>query len=139
LTDENNIELAPIQTAVVNATPALSPRASGGRFAAYRKVAASSLALARAGTNIKIMEAMAMGKAVVSTPAGVNGLTFDEGNELLIARTGPEMASAIQRLFDDPAERLRIGRLARLAVEERYGWPSIGRKQSDLYQSLLRP
>ncbi len=105
---------------------------------AYRKAAVViAPLLASAGTNIKIMEAMAMGKAIVSTPAGVNGLSFDEGAEVIVARTGPEMASAIQRLFDDPAERRRIGRNARLAVEQRYGWPAIGAKQSALYRSLL--
>jgi glycosyltransferase involved in cell wall biosynthesis len=49
------------------------------------------------------------------------------------------MASAIQRLFDASAERRRIGHNARLAVEQRYGWPAITREQSVLYRSLLHP
>jgi hypothetical protein len=40
-----------------------------------------------AGTNIKIMEGMAMGKAIVSTPAGVNGLDIAAGCDVLIAET----------------------------------------------------
>ncbi len=43
--------------------------------------------VASAGTNIKILEAMAMGKAIVSTPAGVNGLDLSAGEDFILAQT----------------------------------------------------
>src|SRR5262249_42884938 len=61
--------------------------------------------IASAGTNIKIMEAMAMGKAIVSTPAGINGLDLVAGKDVLVAKTGAEMADAIVELLDNPSRR----------------------------------
>ncbi|MBK5293372.1 MAG: glycosyltransferase [Acidobacteriia bacterium] len=93
--------------------------------------------LASAGTNIKVMEAMAMGKAVVSTPAGVNGLEdLRDGHDVVIAATGPEMARAIEALLRDRDLRRRIEQRARQTVEQRYGWPAIARRQRELYESL---
>ncbi len=63
---------------------------------AYQRAAVVIAPLvASAGTNIKIMEAMAMGKAIVSTPAGVNGLDLQAGKDVIVAATGEEMAAAI--------------------------------------------
>lgn len=105
---------------------------------AYRRAAVViAPLLASAGTNIKIMEAMAMGRAIVSTPAGINGLTLAEGSDVVVARSGAEMAAAIQRLLDNPDERRRIEAQARRTVEEHFGWESIGRKQNALYRELL--
>jgi GT2 family glycosyltransferase/glycosyltransferase involved in cell wall biosynthesis len=106
---------------------------------AYRKAAVViAPLLASAGTNIKIMEAMAMGKAIVTTPAGINGLILEDGADVLVARTGPDMARAIQTLFDHPEQRRGIELHARRTVEQRYGWEPIGRKQNALYRELLR-
>jgi glycosyltransferase involved in cell wall biosynthesis len=93
--------------------------------------------LASAGTNIKIMEAMALGKAVVSTPAGINGLDLRDGDEVVVADTGAEMAAAILRLFSDEEYRRRLGKAARRRAEETYGWDAIARKQSELYRRLM--
>jgi glycosyltransferase involved in cell wall biosynthesis len=92
--------------------------------------------VASAGTNIKIMEAMAMRKAIVSTPAGVNGLDVAGGIEAVITQTGEEMAAAIRRLIDHPEERRGLEQAARRAAEERYGWDRIGRGQAELYRKL---
>jgi GT2 family glycosyltransferase/glycosyltransferase involved in cell wall biosynthesis len=89
--------------------------------------------IASAGTNIKILEAMAMGKAIVSTSAGVNGLNV-EG--VLIADTPRDFANAILALFQDATERLRCGQAARQCVEQHYSWATIGKIQSALYREL---
>lgn len=91
--------------------------------------------LASAGTNIKIMEAMAMGKAVVSTPGGVNGLD-DLHPFVSIAELGEAFAAAITTL-EDPAVRRQREQAARTQVAALYGWPAIGEKQKQLYQSLM--
>ncbi|MBM3787008.1 MAG: glycosyltransferase [Acidobacteria bacterium] len=92
--------------------------------------------VASAGTNIKIMEAMAMKKAIVSTPAGINGLDLTGGHDVIVTRTGPEMAAAIQDLMAGVERRQSIERHARETVEREFGWERIGRVQADLYRSL---
>jgi glycosyltransferase involved in cell wall biosynthesis/GT2 family glycosyltransferase len=93
--------------------------------------------VASAGTNIKIMEAMAMGKAIVSTPAGINGLDLNPGSDVLVANTGTEMARAILDLLRDPARRQAIEREARFTVECKFDWDVIARRQRQLYEELV--
>ena len=93
--------------------------------------------LASAGTNIKVLEAMAMGKTVVSTPAGVNGLDLIPGEDFVLVHTAREMAAAIENLLAAPAERARIETAARARVEGDYSWDAIARAQSALYRELL--
>ena len=94
--------------------------------------------LASAGTNIKIMEAMAMGKAVVSTPAGINGLDLNPGVDVKIATTGEEMSQAILDLLAHPARRQEMEREARLTVERSFGWDVIAASQKQMYEELAR-
>jgi GT2 family glycosyltransferase/glycosyltransferase involved in cell wall biosynthesis len=93
--------------------------------------------MASAGTNIKVLEAMAMGKAVVSTAAGVNGIDLTPGEDFALVRTAPEMAAAIENLLAAPAGRARIEAAARSRVERDYSWDAIARIQSSLYRALL--
>jgi GT2 family glycosyltransferase/glycosyltransferase involved in cell wall biosynthesis len=93
--------------------------------------------VASAGTNIKVLEAMAMGKAVVSAPAGVNGLDLTPGEDFVLVHTAQEMAAAIEKLLADPAVRARIEAAARARVERDYSWDTIARAQSALYRELL--
>ena len=94
--------------------------------------------LASAGTNIKIMEAMAMGKAIVSTPAGINGLSeLENGRDVIVVNSGEEMAYAIAGLFDDPDTRRSIEQQARKTAVEKYDWTVIAREQKRLYETLL--
>jgi glycosyltransferase involved in cell wall biosynthesis len=94
--------------------------------------------VASAGTNIKILEAMAMGKAIVSTPAGVNGLDLAPGSDFLLAHSAAEMAAHIETLFTDVSTRRRIEAAARARVERDFGWAAIARRQSALYRELIR-
>jgi GT2 family glycosyltransferase/glycosyltransferase involved in cell wall biosynthesis len=93
--------------------------------------------MASAGTNIKVLEAMAMGKAVVSTPAGVNGLNLTPAEDFVLVHTAQEMAAAIEKLLADPAARARIETAARARVERDYSWDTIARAQAALYRELL--
>jgi GT2 family glycosyltransferase/glycosyltransferase involved in cell wall biosynthesis len=92
--------------------------------------------VASAGTNIKILEAMAMGKAIVSTEAGINGLDLDRGADVIVADGPEEMARAINRLLDSAEERDALGSHARATAEKRYGWDAIAAEQKRLYLSL---
>jgi glycosyltransferase involved in cell wall biosynthesis len=104
---------------------------------AYQRALVVAPLVASAGTNIKVLEAMAMGKAVVSTPAGVNGLDLAPGEDFVLVRTAREMADAIEKLLAEPAGRARIEAAARARVERNYSWDSIARAQSALYRELM--
>jgi glycosyltransferase involved in cell wall biosynthesis len=93
--------------------------------------------IASAGTNIKILEAMAMGKAIVSTPAGVNGLDLVAGEDFVLTPRAAEMAEAIGKLLAEPQERERLGAAARSRVEREFGWDEIARRQAELYRELM--
>jgi hypothetical protein len=86
--------------------------------------------VASAGTNIKVLEAMAMERVVVGTPAGFNGLPVSPGVDCLLASTGSEMAAAIQVGAQRPME------LAARATAERFDWTAIGHQQQALYAAL---
>jgi GT2 family glycosyltransferase/glycosyltransferase involved in cell wall biosynthesis len=92
---------------------------------------------ASAGTNIKILEAMAMGKAVVSTPAGVNGLDLTPGRDFVLVKTAEEMAEAIYDLLSNPGTRKAVEVAARQRVERDYDWSQIALRQAALYRQLL--
>lgn len=92
--------------------------------------------VASAGTNIKILEAMAMGRAVVSTPAGVNGLDLEPGSDFLLANTAEEMAAAIEKLLHSPNLRRQVESAARRRVEREFGWDAIARRQAMVYREL---
>jgi O-antigen biosynthesis protein len=93
--------------------------------------------VASAGTNIKILEAMAMGRAVVSTAAGVNGLDLAPGEDFVLVKDAPEMAGAIEDLLRDPAKRNRLETAARRRVERDFDWDVIARAQAGLYREML--
>ena len=94
--------------------------------------------LASAGTNIKIMEAMAMGKAIVSTPGGINGLDLAAGTDLLVTADAAEQARMIDHLLTHPEDRRALETRARATAKRRYSWDRIASEQSRLYQSLVR-
>ena len=89
-----------------------------------------------AGTNIKVMEAMACGRAVVSNAVGARGLDLTDGHDILIREIGPDFAAAVCRLLEDREYRERIGRAARLTSERRFGWQAIAGIAGQNYAAL---
>jgi glycosyltransferase involved in cell wall biosynthesis len=94
--------------------------------------------VASAGTNVKIVEAMAMGKAIVSTEAGIHGLDLARGADVIVANSGEEMAAAITQLLDSPHMRSALEQHARATAERVYGWPAMASAQKDLYNRLAK-
>ncbi len=93
---------------------------------------------AGSGTRLKILEAMAMGKAIVSTRVGAEGIELIDGQNVLLADTPEEFAEAVRRLLDNPELRRSLGRRARELVEQRYGWTAIGQRLLATYDALLQ-
>lgn len=93
-------------------------------------LAASAVAIAPlqvgSGTRLKILEAFAMGKAVVSTSIGCEGLAITPGKHLLIADRPEDFAQAVIKLLNDPELRTRLGNAGRVLVEEEYSWEHCG-------------
>jgi glycosyltransferase involved in cell wall biosynthesis len=74
------------------------------------------------GTRLKIFEAMAAGRAVVSTSIGAEGLPAENGTHLLLADTADTFAQSVVRLLRDVPFRSRIEHHARTLVASRYDW-----------------
>jgi glycosyltransferase involved in cell wall biosynthesis len=74
------------------------------------------------GSRIKILEALAMEKAVVSTSIGAEGLAVADGVHLLLADTPTEFASRTIELLTSPQESQRLGENGRRLVVDRYSW-----------------
>ena len=89
------------------------------------------------GTRLKILEALAMGKAIVSTTVGAEGLDLRDGEEIFIADEPIAFADAVTRLLTDSQLRRRIGENGRARVERDYDWRSIGEKLHGVYAKIL--
>lgn len=76
--------------------------------------------LAGGGTRLKIVEAAAYGRPVVSTSLGAEGLDLRDGEHLLLADGPEQFADACVELLSDPARCREMGRSARTFVAERY-------------------
>jgi glycosyltransferase involved in cell wall biosynthesis len=74
------------------------------------------------GTRLKIVEGMAMGKAIVSTTLGAEGIEAVPERDILIADEPSRFAASVVRLLDDPALAARLGRSARQLAVDRYSW-----------------
>ncbi|MBI4790944.1 MAG: glycosyltransferase [Chloroflexi bacterium] len=88
------------------------------------------------GTRLKVLEAMAMGKAIVSTTRGAEGLDLVPGREALIADTPDEFARTAISLLRDPDRRRALGRAARLLVESIYDWRAIVPRFEQVYKTV---
>jgi glycosyltransferase involved in cell wall biosynthesis len=77
------------------------------------------------GTRLKILEAAAMAKPVVSTTLGAEGLNLRHGHEILLEDRPRAFAEAVAMLLTDPARAAAMGSAARIAVEQQYSIPAL--------------
>jgi glycosyltransferase involved in cell wall biosynthesis len=87
------------------------------------------------GTRLKVFEAMAAGKAIVSTTTGAEGLPVVHEQNILIADSPSEFARQVVRVLRDEQLRRRLGAAARAMVEERFSWQRVADEFEDI---LLR-
>jgi sugar transferase (PEP-CTERM/EpsH1 system associated) len=86
------------------------------------------------GTRLKILEAMAMGKAIVSTSIGCEGIGATHEKNILIADSREDFAKSVIRIFNDTTLRDNLGRAARKFVEENYSWENIGQRLNTIIE-----
>ena len=89
------------------------------------------------GTRIKIFEAMAMGKAVVSTTMGAEGLPVQHGENIILADDPADFSSQVVQLLRDPQRRAQLGQAARQLVDQHYGWPSVAAHFDQIIQGVV--
>jgi glycosyltransferase involved in cell wall biosynthesis len=85
------------------------------------------------GTRLKLLQAMAMGRAIVATRLGAEGFPVTDGHELLLADTPEDFAQAVLGLLEDSEQRARLGETARRFVKATYGWDALVPKLEALY------
>ncbi len=88
------------------------------------------------GTKLKVLEALAYGKAVVATPEAAYGLDLRPGVDLEVARGPAAFAAAVARLLADPAARGRLGAAGRERVLALYSWDRVGEAAARLLAGL---
>ena len=87
------------------------------------------------GMRVKLLEALSMGMAVVTTPLGAQGFRVRQGEELLIAGSLEAFAAAAVELLQDGGRRAELGSRARELIRDHYDWSVIGRQFLDVVEA----
>jgi glycosyltransferase involved in cell wall biosynthesis len=90
------------------------------------------------GIRVKILEGMGLGKCIISTPLGAQGIEAINGEHLLIAETAKDFIKIISELINNPSEIIRIGKNARRLVKEKYDNKKIVADTLNFYESLSK-
>jgi glycosyltransferase involved in cell wall biosynthesis len=90
------------------------------------------------GTRLKVVDAMAQGKAIVSTTLGAEGIEGQNGVHFVLADEARDFADRIIELIGRPDERRRLGEAARTRAESHYGWRPLGDRLGDAYAEVIR-
>lgn len=112
------------------------PIADSIRELARAKVVVVPL-LAGSGTRIKILEAWAAGRAVVSTSIGAEGLDARDGENIRIADDPRSISAAVLELLTNPVERRRLGQAGRSIMERNYSWPAAWRMMEGAWDEMM--
>jgi sugar transferase (PEP-CTERM/EpsH1 system associated) len=113
-----------------------------GRVPDVRPYLSESLALvvplrSGGGTRLKILEAMAMGRPVVSTHQGAEGLEVTDGVDILLADTPEQFAQCVCALILEPQLGKRLGAAGRHLAETKYDWRICLNRLKDFYRVVL--
>lgn len=90
------------------------------------------------GTRLKVLEAMAMEKAIVSTTLGAEGIPCESGKHVVHADDPADFASQVVQLLDDPTKRKQMGFEARRWVCEHYDWKILCDRIRSSLQEVLK-
>ena len=88
------------------------------------------------GTRLKVVEGLAMGKAMVSTSLGCEGVNVVDGESIAIADTAETFAASVVRLFEDRVAAAELGRGGRALMEREYSWEIAGAYLEELYRTV---
>lgn len=91
------------------------------------------------GTRLKVLDALALGRPLVATRIGVEGLGLVDGEHYLEANDAAGFVAQISRLENDPALAVRLARAGRAFVVAHYSWDGIGERLGHVYDGVLNP
>jgi glycosyltransferase involved in cell wall biosynthesis len=91
-----------------------------------------------AGTKLKVLESLAHGVPVVTTPIGAEGIGAADEVHLLVRQSAADLADAVLRVLGDSQLACRLGRDGREFVSRTHGWEGAGRALCDAVRALLR-
>jgi glycosyltransferase involved in cell wall biosynthesis len=86
---------------------------------------------------LKIIEGMALSKAIISTSVGAEGINYTPNKNILIANTEEEFVSAIEYLLDQPQRITELGSAAKKLIHEEYDNSTIVKRLSAYYKEEL--
>ena len=89
------------------------------------------------GTRLKIFEAMAMEKPIVSTSIGAEGLPVSDGKELLLGDTPETFAAAVVKLLQHESLATEMGKRAAAIVREKFGWDTVADKFAEICERVI--
>jgi glycosyltransferase involved in cell wall biosynthesis len=92
--------------------------------------------LSGAGIRLKVLDALASGRAIVSTTMGAEGAVVEDGEHLVLADDPARFAEAVVALLRDRERAARLGTAARRLAEERYDWRVLGDRFAALLSGL---
>jgi len=108
---------------------------------AYEFMASKSISIAPlfsgSGIRIKIIESMAMGKAVIATSIGAEGINYTDGKDILIADTKKDFVKAVKKLYSDKTLTETIGKNARELVKKEHNIKETANQLENFYRTLL--
>lgn len=87
---------------------------------------------------IKILNALSMGKAVVSTSIGCEGIDVENGKNIYVADTKNEFAQRIVELLEDSNKRDKLGEAGLLLVREKYQWERVAEQIENEYERIIK-
>ncbi|HQX75928.1 MAG TPA: glycosyltransferase family 4 protein, partial [Thermoflexales bacterium] len=90
------------------------------------------------GTRFKLLEAMALRKAIVTTSLGCEGFEIENGKQALIADSAPDFAQAVIRALRDAELRRSLGEAARAFVQATFDWSAIVPGLEQIYENVKR-
>ncbi len=93
--------------------------------------------LSAGGIRIKIIEGMALGKTIISTSIGAEGINYTNGKDIIIANNKDEFINAFERVLNNPQMTVEIGKNARCLIETSFNNDLLAKQLIDFYQSLL--
>jgi len=108
---------------------------SATAFAQDRQVMVVPL-LSGGGMRIKIVEAMALGKVMLSTTVGAEGIPYTDGTDLLIADTPADFIAKLKWLSNHPEQIQRIGTAARQLAERHFDLKTVTKRLVDFYSAI---
>ncbi|MBN2489648.1 MAG: glycosyltransferase [Planctomycetes bacterium] len=128
----------PAAVQVLGQTPGITVTGAVPDVRPYLRDAAAVIVPVRIGegTRLKILEAMAMQKPVVSTVRGAEGLLVKDDEHIHLARDAAQFADRTLRLLDSSAEQARIAEGGYRVVRERYDWSVIGAELAAYYEEI---